>query len=109
MGDGNNIVHSWLRLAALFDFEFICACPPGYEPDAATVKASQGAGASRIQVDNDVNTAVKGADVVYTDVWASMGQKDQAAKRRNDFQGFQVPVVHLVKQELTVAVAGMHR
>ena len=44
VGDGNNIVHSWIRLAAKFDFEFVCACPKGYEPDEATMELAKEAG-----------------------------------------------------------------
>ena len=53
MGDGNNIVHSWIRLAAKFDFEFVCACPEGFEPDAATVELANAAGAGRVSVSHD--------------------------------------------------------
>ncbi|CAD7702978.1 unnamed protein product [Ostreobium quekettii] len=90
VGDGNNMVHSWLRLAAVFPLTFVCACPEGYEPDPATVAAAQAAGQSEIRISHDPAEAVSGADVVYTDVWASMGQKDEAEQRRRDFQGFQV-------------------
>lgn len=90
VGDGNNIVHSWLRLAAVFKMDFVCACPKGFEPDKATMALAQAAGVSTISVNHDPFDAVKGADVVYTDVWASMGQKDEADYRRQRFQGFQV-------------------
>ena len=90
VGDGNNIVHSWLRLAMRLPFRFICACPENYEPDAATLEDCRKAGLSEIIISHDPKTAVKGADVVYTDVWASMGQKDQAEERKKRFKGFQV-------------------
>lgn len=89
VGDGNNIVHSWLRLAAMLPFEFVCCCPEGYEPDAATVDIAQ-AGAGTVRIEHDPMEAVRGADAIYTDVWASMGQKDEAAQRRKDFEGFMV-------------------
>jgi ornithine carbamoyltransferase len=89
VGDGNNMVHSWLRLAMRVPFEFVCICPPGYEPDAATVQAAKDAGLSSITVTSDMS-AVKGADVVYTDVWASMGQKEQLAIRKLAFADYQV-------------------
>lgn len=63
---------------------------PGFEPDKATMALAQAAGVSTISVNHDPFDAVKGADVVYTDVWASMGQKDEADYRRQRFQGFQV-------------------
>jgi len=90
VGDGNNIVHSWVRLAARLPFEFVCACPRGFEPDEATTAMANAAGVGTAAVSNDVWDAVKGADVVYTDVWASMGQKEEAEKRKRVFKDFQV-------------------
>ncbi len=90
IGDGNNIVHSWLHLAARFPFEFVCICPEGYSPDPAAVKLAREAGLSSVSVSHDPQSAVKGADVVYTDVWASMGQKEERDERIKLFQGFQV-------------------
>lgn len=84
------MVHSWLRLATRFSFEFVCVCPPGYEPDKATVEYAKAAGKSSISISHDAHEAVKGADVVYTDVWASMGQKETIDVRKKDFQKFQV-------------------
>lgn len=89
VGDGNNIVHSWLLLAAVLPLHFVCACPKGFEPDAKTVEIARSAG-SKIEITNDPKEAVKGADVVYTDVWASMGQKEEAEYRKQVFQGFMV-------------------
>ncbi|VAI48456.1 ornithine carbamoyltransferase, chloroplastic [Triticum urartu] len=89
VGDGNNIVHSWLLLAAVIPFHFVCACPKGFEPDAKTVEIAR-SGGSKIEITNDPKEAVKGADVVYTDVWASMGQKEEAEYRKKVFQGFMV-------------------
>lgn len=83
-------MHSWLLLAAVVPFHFVCACPKGFEPDKETVKKAQRAGISKIEITNDPKEAVKDADVVYSDVWASMGQKEEAAYRRQVFQGFQV-------------------
>ena len=90
VGDGNNIVHSWLRLAQRLPFHFVCACPEDYEPDADTLAATRQAGLSEVEISHDPMAAVKNADVVYTDVWASMGQKDQAEERKARFAGFQV-------------------
>ena len=90
VGDGNNIVHSWLRLAARLPFHFVCACPPAYLPDAATLEQARAAGLSTIEVVHDPAEAVQEADVVYTDVWASMGQKHELEERMQHFQGFQV-------------------
>ncbi|KAL5666610.1 hypothetical protein ACJX0J_026718, partial [Zea mays] len=88
VGDGNNIVHSWLLLADVLPFHFVCACPKGFEPDAHTVEMARGAGISKIEITNRPREAVKGADIVYTDVWASMGQKEEVDYRKQKFQGF---------------------
>lgn len=90
VGDGNNIVHSWLLLASVIPFHFVCACPKGFEPDEQTVEKARKAGISKIEITNDPKEAVRGADVVYSDVWASMGQKEEAAHRRQVFKDFQV-------------------
>ena len=90
VGDGNNIVHSWLHFAQKFPMEFVCACPENYEPNSDTVNDSSGAGVSRVSVSHDPKNSVKNTDVVYTDVWASMGQKDEAEMREKIFQPFQV-------------------
>jgi len=90
VGDGNNIVHSWLRLAARLPMEFVCACPEIYSPDRDTVELARQAGRSRIAIMHDPLQAVRGADVVYTDVWASMGKKHEFEERKGHFAGFQV-------------------
>lgn len=90
VGDGNNIVHSWLHFAQKFPMEFVCACPENYEPNSNTVNGSSGAGVSSVSVSHDPTNSVKNTDVVYTDVWASMGQKDEAEMREKIFQPFQV-------------------
>lgn len=93
VGDGNNIVHSWLLLASIIPFHFVCACPRGFEPDARTTKKAIKAGVGKIEITNDPKEAVKGADVIYSDVWASMGQKEEAEYRRKVFQGFQASLL----------------
>lgn len=90
VGDGNNIVHSWLRLAVLLPFHFVCACPELYPPDAHTVQRAVQAGVSRIEILHDPVAAVRNSDVVYTDVWASMGKKHEMEQRRAHFHGFTV-------------------
>ncbi|KAH9693045.1 Ornithine carbamoyltransferase [Citrus sinensis] len=90
VGDGNNVVHSWLLMASVIPFHFVCACPKGFEPDKETVEKARKAGISKIEITNDPKEVVQGADVVYSDVWASMGQKEEAAYRKQAFQGFQV-------------------
>lgn len=90
LGDGNNIVNSWLRLAQRLPLQFVCACPENYLPDETTFQEARKAGVSEVSISHEPRTAVKGADIVYTDVWASMGQKDEADKRKEQFKGFQV-------------------
>ena len=90
VGDGNNIVNSWLHLSMRFPIHFVCCCPEGYEPDKETVKMARESKISKIEVIHNPNEAVKDADVVYTDVWASMGQKEEAEEREKIFQPFQV-------------------
>jgi ornithine carbamoyltransferase len=90
VGDGNNIVHSWLSLAMRIPFQFTIACPENYSPDEEMVETARKVNLSEIDVSHDPFMAVKDADVIYTDVWASMGQKEEAEKRRRDFEGFQV-------------------
>jgi ornithine carbamoyltransferase len=90
LGDGNNIVHSWLRLATRLPFRFTIACPEDYQPDPETVKLARESKTSEIELTHDPLAAVAGADVIYTDVWASMGQKEEADERRERFRGFQV-------------------
>jgi ornithine carbamoyltransferase len=90
VGDGNNIVNSWLRMSQRLPIHFVCACPEGYKPDSLTITEAQKSGLSTIEISHDPKAAVRDADIVYTDVWASMGQKDEAEQRKTVFQGFQV-------------------
>jgi ornithine carbamoyltransferase len=93
VGDGNNVCHSWLQGAAKMGMRFALACPAGYEPDPAVLARAQehakGSGA-QLLVARDPLEAVRGADVVYTDVWTSMGQEEERLRRLRDFQGYQV-------------------
>ena len=88
IGDGNNMANSWLNAAGVLGFELKLACPKGYEPnDDALAFAKAHA---KITLTTDVATAIKGAHAVNTDVWASMGQEEEAAKRARAFKGYQV-------------------
>ena len=93
VGDGNNVAHSLLFAGAQLGAEVVVATPPGYEPKAdaiawASARAKETGGSC--QITNDAREAVSAADVVYTDVWASMGQEADAAKRLNVFRNYQV-------------------
>ena len=90
VGDGNNIVHSWLHLASKISMKFVCVCPEGYMPEEQTVELARKGGYSEIEISHDPHTAVQNADVVYTDVWASMGQKEEVEEREKLFKDFQV-------------------
>lgn len=86
VGDGNNMANSWVNAAYRFGFELRVACPEGYEPDAAMVARAREA--ASVTIVRDPAEAVEGADVVNTDVWASMGQEEEAAQRERDFAGY---------------------
>ena len=90
MGDGNNIVHSWLQLASKLPMHFVCCGPSGFEPDEKTVRMVEESGISTFELSHDPKSAANGADVIYTDVWASMGQKEEAEEREKIFAEYQV-------------------
>ena len=73
-----------------FPLDFVCCCPEGYEPDKDLVEEALNSGVSTITISHNPATAVEGADVIYTDVWASMGQKEEAKEREKAFKSFQV-------------------
>lgn len=92
IGDGNNMANSWIEAAGLFGLDLTLACPNGYAPDPALVKLAQAnqqrLGTGSITVTADPRVAAANANVINTDVWASMGQEDEAAKRRLAFAGY---------------------
>jgi ornithine carbamoyltransferase len=91
VGDGNNMANSFIEMALLSEVNLTIATPRGYEPNASIVLNALSGGA-KVQLTNDPKAAAEGADVLYTDVWVSMGQEQDAAQRRKikDFAGFQV-------------------
>ena len=90
VGDGNNMVHSWMMAAAKLGFDFTLVCPPGYEADAEVVAQARAMGGGQIRVTNDIAEGTAGADVLYTDVWTSMGQESEAERRRKVFAPYQL-------------------
>ena len=86
VGDGNNRANSWLDAAALLGFEVRLACPEGYEPDRAVFERASKA--TKVLITEEPEEAVDGADVVNTDVWASMGQEAEAEERKMAFKGY---------------------
>jgi ornithine carbamoyltransferase len=92
IGDGNNMAHSWIEAAAILGLDLVLACPEGYDPDPGVVARARArigeTGKGKIELTRDPRVAAKGADVLNTDVWASMGQEGEAQKRRAAFAGY---------------------
>jgi ornithine carbamoyltransferase len=86
VGDGNNVCQSWMHAAKLFGFTLNIATPRGYEPEATLIREC----GTSVHLTRDPKQAVRGADVVVTDTWASMGQEEEKTKRQKDFAGFSV-------------------
>jgi ornithine carbamoyltransferase len=89
IGDGNNMANSWIEAAERLGVRLRLACPEGYEPDAGILARALGAGAD-VVLGHDPRVAVRGADVVTTDVWASMGQEGEQEERVRAFRGYTV-------------------
>jgi ornithine carbamoyltransferase len=86
LGDGNNVCSSLMVAAARLGSSFVAATPPGYEPDEPAVATARAS--AEVEIVNDPVAAVRGADVLYTDVWTSMGQEDERERRLRDLAGF---------------------
>jgi len=89
IGDGNNVANSLIESSQVFGFALTIACPPGFEPDRMVLDRALKAGAD-IRVVNDPQTAAQGADVLYTDVWVSMGQEKSTQDRIKAFEPFRI-------------------
>jgi len=90
VGDGNNVVHSWLNIAAKIPMTLNMAIPEGYDPDSKIVQYAENAKISKINIFRDPVAAAKNSDVLYTDVWASMGQEEEAETRKKAFKPYQI-------------------
>jgi len=90
VGDGNNVAHSWINAAAVLGLNLVLACPDGYSPNKDVMEMALDRGVGNIVVTSDPVEAVKNADVIYTDVWASMGQEKEQDRRKSVFEAFQV-------------------
>ena len=90
IGDGNNVAHSWINAAAVLGLNLVLACPDGYSPDRGVMERALDRSAGKIVLTTDPVEAVDNADVVYTDVWASMGQEGELDDRKRVFEPFQV-------------------
>jgi len=104
LGDGNNMTNSWLNLSRRIPMELRIATSPDCLPDPVILKAAQDEGLSTIVVTDDPRAAADGADVLYTDVWASMGQKDQADAKAELLKAYQINqgLVDLAKKDCLV-------
>jgi ornithine carbamoyltransferase len=93
VGDGNNMTHSWMLAAGTLGLSFVAATPPGYAPERSYVENAQRlarASGGKVEVVHDPRAAARGADVLYTDVWTSMGQEDEMERRLKVFRPYQV-------------------
>jgi len=90
IGDGNNVANSWIEAATLFGLTIRIACPEGYDPDSSLVARVRAGGPGRVEIHRTAASAAQGADVLYTDVWASMGQEAEREKRLREFQGYSI-------------------
>ncbi|MBI4798978.1 MAG: ornithine carbamoyltransferase [Desulfarculus sp.] len=111
IGDGNNMAHSWLEAAGHLGLELRLACPRGFDPDPLVLAEAKARG-GRILLTRDPREACAGADVINTDVWASMGQEDEASTRRGAFAGFAVDAGLLAlaaKQAIVLHCLPAHR
>jgi ornithine carbamoyltransferase len=102
VGDGNNVAHSLMLGGTLFGMHVVIACPEGYEPNAEIVSRARdlaGSYGGSVEITRDVPAAAEGADVLYTDVWASMGKEKEAEERKKAFKDFRITVDLLAKAD----------
>ncbi|CAK8711904.1 Ornithine carbamoyltransferase [Candidatus Electronema halotolerans] len=104
LGDGNNMANSWIQAAAVLDFPLTLACPEGYEPDAGVLEAARAAASQPITLLRDPAEAVRDADVINIDVWASMGQESEQKQRLAIFRPYQLNADLLAKAASDAAV-----
>ena len=90
IGDGNNVVNSWLELSGRIPIHFVLACPEKYEPDPDILMKARATKISRIEIVHDPYAAAENADVLYSDVWVSMGQEEERRAREAAFKNYQV-------------------
>ena len=90
LGDGNNVANSWINASLRLGFRLSLACPPGYEPSEVVMERAKADGGGNVTLLHEPCEAVSGADVVYTDVWYSMGKEEERAERLEVFRPYQV-------------------
>ena len=103
VGDGNNVAHSLINGCAKVGMDFRIACPKGFEPKGAIVEGARALGVS-VEIFHDMREAAADADVLYTDVWVSMGQEGEADAKQNAFKGFTLDgdIVRLAKPDAVI-------
>ena len=104
VGDGNNVAHSWLNAAAVLPLHLVVSCPDGYQPDEAILESAVRDSGGKIDIVIDPEDAVRDADVIYTDVWASMGQEGEHGLRKKFFKPYQVNQELVAKAKADVIV-----
>ncbi len=112
IGDGNNVFNSWLNFASIVPIHLNLGVPEGYEPDKELLSLAKRADISKVQIFHNPKLAAKNADVIYTDVWASMGHEKEAERRKMDFKGFQIDnslVSHADENHIVLHCLPAHR
>lgn len=112
IGDGNNVAHSLIEAASLTGMHIILACPKGYEPDPDVLEKARTSSSGQITVIREPAEAAANADVVYTDVWVSMGQEKDAARKKRKFKKYQINgelLSHAKKDALVLHCMPAHR
>lgn len=112
IGDGNNVAHSLIEAASLTGMHIILACPKGYEPDPEVLEKARTSSSGQITVIREPAEAAANADVVYTDVWVSMGQEKDAARKKRKFRKYQINgelLSHAKKDALVLHCMPAHR
>ena len=112
VGDGNNVSHSWINAAAVLSLNLVLACPDKHLPNQKIIKNALNTGVGKIEVISDPVAAVKNADVIYTDVWASMGQESEHGNKMLAFEQFQVDeelLQHAAKDVIVMHCLPAHR
>ena len=104
VGDGNNIVNSFIGAASILDIDLSIATPKGYKPDSEFLKKAKESGNGNIEIINDPKKAAQDADVLYTDVWVSMGQEKETKKKQRVFKPFQINenLISLAKNDVSI-------
>lgn len=90
IGDGNNVANSWVEVAGLYGLTIRIACPEGFDPDRNLIAQVESSGHGHVEIHRSVDAAAEGADVLYTDVWASMGQEAERERRLPIFRPYQI-------------------